>query len=222
MTDSGEQKLIRVIIVDDHPMAREGTRALLERSAAIKVVGVLGEGLPVLRLVRELQPDVLLLDVRLPDISGIEVVRRLGAEFSTVKVLIVTGYDEIGYARVLLRLGVHGYLAKSASGTELVAAVQAVASGARLLATEAVRMNPENGKAPLTARERDVLQLLVAGRRNAEIGVELYVSLKTVEFHVRNVLQKLGARSRAEAVRFALQQGICMPDDDSRLVSVYH
>lgn len=208
-----EQKLIRVIIVDDHPMVREGTQALLEQSLTIKVVGTLGEGLGVPRLVRELQPDVLLLDVRLPDVSGIEVVRQMRTEFPTVKVLIVTGYDEIGYARVLLQLGVHGYLAKTASGEEILAAVHAVASGNRRFAAEAARVSVENGKDLLTAREHEVLQLLVAGLRNAEIGAALCVSVKTVEYHARNVLQKLGARSRSEAVRFALQQGICALDD---------
>src|SRR5689334_15656218 len=197
MTDPHERRPIRVLIVDDHPMAREGTRALLERSAAIEVVGAVGEGFAALWLLRELQPDIVLLDVRLPDISGIEVARQLRTEFPTVKVLVVTGYDEIGYARALLQLGVRGYLAKSASGAELVAAVRAVAAGNQVITAEAARGIVEGRNDPLTAREHEVLQRLVAGRRNAEIADDLCLSLKTVEFHVRNVLQKLGARSRA-------------------------
>lgn len=208
MTDTAAQQPTRVLIIDDHPMVREGTRALLERSATIKVVGALGEGVAALWLVHELQPDVVLLDVRLPDISGIEVARQLRTEFPAVKVLVVTGYDEIGYARALLQLGVRGYLAKSASGAELIAAVRAVAAGNQVLTAEAARVIIEGRNAPLTAREHEVLQRLVAGRRNAEIANDLSLSLKTVEFHVRNVLQKLGARSRAEAVSFALQRGI--------------
>lgn len=208
MSDPAAQQPTRVLIIDDHPMVREGTRALLERSATIKVVGALGEGLAALWLVHELQPDVVLLDVRLPDISGIEVARQLRAEFPAVKVLVVTGYDEIGYARALLQLGVRGYLAKSASGAELIAAVRAVAAGNQVLTAEAARVIVEGRNAPLTAREHEVLQRLVAGSRNAEIANDLCLSLKTVEFHVRNVLQKLGARSRAEAVSFALQRGI--------------
>ncbi|MGZ3663359.1 MAG: response regulator transcription factor [Ktedonobacterales bacterium] len=211
MTEPHEQRPIQVLIVDDHPMAREGTRALLERSATIEVVGALGEGLPALWLLRELQPDVVLLDVRLPDISGIEVARQLRTEFPAVKVLVVTGYDEIGYARALLQLGVRGYLAKSASGAELVAAVRAVAAGNQVITAEAARVIVEGRNAPLTAREHEVLQRLVAGRRNAEIADDLCLSLKTVEFHVRNVLQKLGARSRAEAIGLALQHGIHLP-----------
>lgn len=211
MTDPHERRPIRVLIVDDHPMAREGTRALLERSAAIEVVGAVGEGFAALWLLRELQPDIVLLDVRLPDISGIEVARQLRTEFPTVKVLVVTGYDEIGYARALLQLGVRGYLAKSASGAELVAAVRAVAAGNQVITAEAARGIVEGRNDPLTAREHEVLQRLVAGRRNAEIADDLCLSLKTVEFHVRNVLQKLGARSRAEAIGLALQHGIHHP-----------
>ena len=215
MTEALAQRRIRVVIVDDHPMVREGTRALLERSAKIEVVGAVGEGMEALRLAGELQPDVLLLDVRLPDISGVEVARQTRQSFPEVKLLVVTGYDEIGYSRALRQLGVHGYLAKSASGAEIIAAVQAVAAGSVLLTAESARVASGGGREPLTSRERDVLELLVAGRRNAEIADQLTVSLKTVEFHVRNVFEKLGARSRAEAVSRALQQGICVPQEMS-------
>lgn len=211
MNETQTQQPIRVLIIDDHPMVREGTRALLDRSPAIEVMDALGDGSAALWLVRRRQPDVVLLDVRLPDISGIEVARRLRLEFPSIKVLVVTGYDEIGYARALLRLGVRGYLAKSASGAELVAAIRAVAAGNRVLTAEAARAVVDDGTTPLTAREHEVLHRLVAGMRNAEIADALCLSLKTVEFHVRNVFQKLGARSRAEAVSMALQRGLCLP-----------
>lgn len=204
---------VRVAIVDDHPMVREGTRALLERSDAIVVVGIAGEGAAALRLAQQLRPDVLLLDVRLPDMSGIEVARQLRATCPEVKVLVVTGYDEIGYSRALLQLGVHGYLPKSASGAQIISSILTIAAGERLRPGAATHTGVVRDRVELTMRELDVLRLLLTGRRNAQIAEELCVSLKTVEFHLRNIFLKLGASSRAEAVCIALQEGICVPED---------
>lgn len=195
---------IRVVVVDDHPLLREGTQALLARTKGIKVVGATGEGATALRLVRKFWPDVLLLDIHLPDINGVEVARRVRTSFPQVAVLILTGYDDAGYVRALLHLGVQGYLGKTASGGEIVAAIQAVAQGCKVLA-EATRAADEVGSEPLTAREWEVLRLLTVGRRNSEIATTLNVSVKTVEFHVSHILGKLGARSRTEALLKARQ-----------------
>ncbi len=216
MNISSQQWPIRVLIVDDHPMLREGTRMLLERTTGVEVVGAVGEGLEGLRQVSAQRPDIVLLDVRLPDVSGIEVARQIHARFPSVKVLVVTGYDERAYARALLQLGIQGYLPKSASGPQLVAALHAVAAGSTVIMGEAARVLAGSAVLSLTAREYDVLQLLVAGYRNTQVAEALSVSLKTVEFHVCNVLEKLGARSRAEAVSIALQQGICQPEQQQR------
>lgn len=211
MPKHSEPQPIRVVVVDDHPLLRQGTQTLLERTVDIQVVGATGEGSAVLRLLQRTQPDVLLLDVHLPDMSGVEVTRQVRAEFPAVAVLILTGYEEVGYIRALVQLGVRGYLGKSASGERIVAAIRTVAQGRTVLASEAVRAALRVEAATLTVREQDVLERLVAGRRNKEIGDTLSLSLKTVEFHVGNVLEKLEVRSRTEAARIALERGLLTP-----------
>lgn len=200
---------IRVLIVDDHPLLREGTQASLARSTGFVVVGLAPDGASALCLASTLHPDVVVLDLRLPDMSGVDVARWLRDHLPTVAVLVLTGYEPIGYVRALLDLGVRGYLQKTASGTELAAAVRAVAAGCQVL-SDALRRATEHLTPvdPLTARELQVLRLVTAGRRNAEIAEELGISLKTVEFHIGNVLAKLGVRSRAEAIQATRELGL--------------
>lgn len=213
MTKSHTGQPIRVIIVDDHPMILEGTRALLKRSRGVAVVGATSSGTEALELVDQLRPEVLLLDIRLPDISGIEVARRVRTTFPDVAVLVLTGYDDIGNARALVQTGVQGYIRKTVTGAQLVAAIHAVASGQTVLADNLLQLGNQRGESSFTDREYDVLRLIVAGHRNSEIAEILKVSVKTVEFHVGHILEKLRARSRAEAIRFALQQGLISLDD---------
>ncbi len=212
MGDTGGARPIRVVIVDDHPMLREGTRVLLDAQPGITVAGVTGEGAAALRLVAELRPDVLLLDVHLPDLSGIEVARRVRDAHPAVAILVLTNYEEAGYVRALLQIGVRGYLGKTASGDEIAAAVRAVARGESSVLSRAARAVLGAGEVELTARELEVLQLLAAAWRNGEIARELSISENTVEFHVRHLLQKFGARSRAEAVLKARQWGYIPPE----------
>jgi DNA-binding NarL/FixJ family response regulator len=197
----------RVVVVDDHPLLREATRAALDQATGLAVVGVAENGTAALRQVERYRPDVLLLDVHLPDMSGIEVARQVRAAFPEVAVLVLTGHDDVGYVRGLLQLGVRGYLRKTATGDEVVAAVRAVAHGQTVIASEATPVGGL-GQERLTSREEDVLRLLALGRRNAEIADALCVSIKTVEFHVGHVLAKLGARSRTEAILRAHQLGL--------------
>ena len=211
MPEPPDAPAIRVVIVDDHPLLREGTRALLDGSAGIAVVGLTGEGRAAFGLVERLRPDVLLLDIHLPDLSGIEVTRQVRAAFPAVAILVVTGYDAAGYARALLRLGVRGFLSKAAPGDQLVAAVRAVAQGQTALGSAAAQA-ALGGTAALTAREHEVLRLLAAGRRNKEIAAALSVSENTVEFHLSRIFQKLDVRSRTDAIRKGREQGLVPPE----------
>lgn len=212
MAERPEAGRIRVVIVDDHPVLRDGTRGLLAGSAGIAVVGMTGRGEDVLPLVERLRPDVLLLDIHLPDVNGIEVARQVRVAHPDVAILVVTGYDDAGYVRVLVRLGVRGYLSKSAPGDQLIAAIRAVAGGQMALLSEAAKAALGDGTTTLTAREHEVLRLIVAGHRNADIAERLSVSVNTVEFHIGKLYQKLGVRSRAEAIRKAHEQGLVWPD----------
>jgi DNA-binding NarL/FixJ family response regulator len=205
--------MIRVVIVDDHPMLREGTRGVLAQHADITVVGMAETGAAALHLVAELRPDVLLLDVHLPDRSGVDVARHVRSSSPNVAILVVTGYDDAGYVRTLLGLGVLGYLYKSVPGDQIVQAVRAVARGEQAVAKGALQRSLGNNMPALTSREHEVLRLLATGRRNAEIATALGVSVNTVEFHVGNLLQKLDVHSRTEALVRARQHGLI----DSRL-----
>lgn len=214
---------IRVAVVDDHPMMREALRALLDRAPGIAVVGLAGQGRAAVRIAQKHPPDVMLLDIGLPDISGIEVVRQVRKLAPAVRFVILTGHDQAEYASVLLALGVRGYVPKTVGGCEIVAAIRHVASGRRYLAGAAASSDPHAEHhldllttRELTTREREVLELLVKGLHNAEIARELVLSVKTVDFHVGNVLGKLGARSRTEAVCIALRLNLCKPPDTER------
>jgi len=204
---------VRVIVVDDHPMLREGTEALLARAPGIIVVGAAGEGGTALGLIEERRPDVLLLDLRLPDMSGIEVARQVRRRYPAVAILVLTGFDDAGYVRALQQLGVRGYLDKSVGGGQIIAAIRAVAAGGTVLVSEA--LHGAAAVEPLTAREHEVLALVAAGRRNKEIALALRVSEKTVEFHVTNLFVKLRVQSRTEVALKAREYGLLGPPSPS-------
>ena len=198
---------IRVVLADDHPMLRDGTAAYLNKAGDMEVVGTAGDGATAIALVTKYVPDVLILDVHLPDLSGVEVARLVKADFPRVGIIILTGYDDSGHARSLRQLGIDGYLQKTASGQRIVAEVRAVAIGLRTSRSGAPTSTAfECGRDALTSREQEVIQLLDAGLRNAEIAATLSISPKTVEYHISNLLAKLGARSRTEAVLKARQR----------------
>lgn len=202
---------IRVVLVDDYPLLREGTAASLQRASGITVVGLAADGATALRLAEREQPDVVLLDLRLPDVNGVEVARQLRARFPSVAVLILTGYEDTGYVRPLLELGVAGYLRKTASGDEVIAAVRAVAVGRRTLPPDLLaEVDDASQYESLAPREQEILELISAGMRNAEIAAALSISVKTVEFHVSHLFSKLDVRSRTEAMRVAQQIGLLL------------
>lgn len=206
---------VRVVVVDDHALVREGISAVLERLGGVDVVGATGLGASGLRMIETLQPDVVLLDLGLPDQSGIEVAQRVRASWPDVAVVVITGYSVRNNSALLAQIGVRAVVHKSASSEQILHAIRAAATGRTL--SKSPRVEPAGAALadPLTVREIEVLSLVAAGLRNAEISVELHVSVNTVEFHMRNLLGKLGARSRTEAVSRARALGYPLPSDST-------
>jgi DNA-binding NarL/FixJ family response regulator/class 3 adenylate cyclase len=219
---------IRVLIVDDQALVRAGFRMILEAEEDIEVVGEAADGREAVAEANRLRPNVVLMDVRMPEVDGIEATRRLlGSDGVTAKVVMLTTFDMDEYVYEALRAGASGFLLKDVPPEQLVAGIRAVASGDALLAPsvtrrvieEFVRRPPESVRTPpaalaeLTAREADVLQLIARGLSNAEIAKELVVSETTVKTHVAHVLMKLGLRDRVQAVVFAYEAGVVRPGE---------
>ena len=209
---------IRVVLADDHVLVREGIRQFLEETDDIEVIGEAGNGAEVLQLVEETSPDVAVLDIQMPEVTGIEATRRIKQHFPDVQVLILTAHDDDPYIRALLRAGADGYVLKTATSEELVKAVRDVHHGLTALspAVATVVVRQMSHEAPpgaadqvetLTEREIDVLRLAAQGMTNREIGQELGISHRTVQGHLANVYEKLNVSSRTEAVTEALKRG---------------
>lgn len=209
----------RIILVDDHLLLRQGTAALLRADPTIEIIAETGSGTEALALAQRLAPDVVVLDIRLPDISGVQVARTLRQDLPDIKVLILSGYDTEQYTRALFAIGVHGYLLKTASGPELIGAVHAIRRGETALSAEISKkiaeQDPRVGIAAmehLSTRECDVLMLVGQGESNKEIATRLNIGVRTVETHVSNAMAKLRARSRTEAINLAQQRGFISLD----------
>jgi DNA-binding NarL/FixJ family response regulator len=212
---------IRVLIVDDHAVVRAGLRMLLAAEEDIEPVGEAGSAKDAIFQARALQPDVVLMDVVLPDGSGIDAVPQLLYEQPDVKVLVLSMQDDPQYVRQAFANGASGYVLKEAADAEVVGAVRQVARGdsyvhpalgARLVAADAAeRRRAEED--PLSEREREVLRLLALGHTNQEIARLLFISVRTAETHRAHIMQKLRLQTRAELVRFALDEGLL---DESR------
>jgi two-component system response regulator NreC len=207
---------VRVLVVDDHAVVRSGLKLVLESESGIEPVGEAGSAREAIFEARSLKPDVILLDVVLPDRSGLEIIPTLLKETPAAKVLVLSMQDDPQYVREAFSAGASGYVLKEAADTEVVAAVREVAAGgryvhpelgARLVAadTEERRRADED---PLSEREAEVLRLLALGHTNQEIAEQLFVSVRTAETHRAHILQKLRLSSRAELVRYALDQGL--------------
>jgi DNA-binding NarL/FixJ family response regulator len=211
----------RVLIADDQPIARAGFRSVLSSAPRIEVVGEAADGEEAVELARRLRPDVVLMDIRMPRLDGIEATRQLPG----AKVLILTTFGLDEYIVEALRAGASGFLLKDAPVDELVGAIRAVAAGeaqlsptvTRRLLDQVARRLPapvtvgDDGLAELTPREREVLQLMAGGLTNAEIATALFVAEPTVKTHVSSVLSKLGLRSRIQAVIYAYEAGVVTP-----------
>jgi two-component system response regulator NreC len=207
---------IRVLIVDDHAVVRAGLKLLVDAEDDLEAVGEAGSARQAVFEARTTKPDVVLMDVMMPEQSGLAVVPQLVKEHREAKVLVLSMQDDPRYVREAFEAGASGYVLKEAADAELVAAIRDVAAGgryvhpelgARLVAAEtAERRRAEED--PLSDREREVLRLLALGHTNQEIAKELYISVRTAETHRAHIMQKLRLSSRAELVRYALSEGL--------------
>jgi DNA-binding NarL/FixJ family response regulator len=208
---------IRILVADDHPIVRDGLVAILSTQPDFEIVGEAADGAEAVRQALTLTPDVMLLDLAMPELDGVEVLKRLRAEGASTRVIVFTAFDTDERILDAVQAGAQGYLLKGAPRDELFNAVRVVQAGGSLLqpivASRLMRRVSE-GRAVqdvaelLTGRELEVLRLLAQGQQNKEIAAQLVISERTVKFHVSSILGKLGAGNRTEAVRVAAQQGL--------------
>src|SRR5687767_13949777 len=204
--------MIRVLLTDDQALVRAGFRMILENAGDMAVVGEAGDGGAAVALVREHEPDVVLMDVRMPSVDGVEATRRIAALGLATRVLVLTTFDLDEYVYAALRAGASGFLLKDTLASDLLSAIRAVARGDAIVAPSVTRRlleryvgtgpsgDPDPGLDGLTEREREVLGLIARGLSNAEIAAGLYLSEGTVKTHVSRILAKLGLRDRVQAV----------------------
>lgn len=219
---------IRIVIADDHWLMRDGTRHILEECPTFEVVGDAEDGEQALELIERLQPDIVVLDIRMPKLSGIEVVRETRKVSPNTRSLILTAYDDDAYIFALIEAGAGGYLLKTCRPSELIDAVQRIYQGESVLhpsiAMKVARLwiqsrgSNEQMLEPLTPREREVLQQAANGLRTQAIAERLSISSRTAEGHLHRVYSKFGCSSRMEAILFALSQHIVFidPEDNAR------
>ena len=218
------EERIQVVLIDDHTVLRDGLKLLLSLEPDLEVVGEAGTGLEGLAVVTRMKPHVVVTDVGLPDIDGVEVTSRLRDELPETRVLVLTVHDEDNYVFALIQAGASGYLLKNAAGNDLVAAIRTVAAGKPWLQPEIAQRlihfatgrqpasPPKSGLEaliePLTSREIEVLKLLAGAATNREIAQSLAISPRTAETHLANIYGKLGVRGRTEAMLWAIREGI--------------
>ncbi|MBA3533809.1 MAG: response regulator transcription factor [Ardenticatenales bacterium] len=210
---------IRVLLADDHAFVREGTRELLEREIDILVVGEASNGAEAVRLVETLQPDVVVMDVRMPGMGGVEATKQIKERFPAVEVLVMTAHDDDEFVFALLEAGASGYMLKTGTVKELIRAIHEVAGGQSaldpIIARKVVqqiaggtpRQKQREAYEALTEREQEVLALLAEGKSNKEIAESLIISDRTVQTHLSNIFGKMGVSSRTEAVLEAIRRG---------------
>ena len=218
---------IRVLVCDDQSLVRSGFRMILEARPDLEVVGEAEDGLQAVELAGQTDPDVVLMDVRMPNLDGVEATRRIVGSGNPVRVIVLTTYDVDEHVHDALRAGASGFLLKDVQPTQLVDAIRVVAAGDALLAPSVTRrlldrfartlpdaMPPPDSLSSLTEREVEVLRLLATGLSNAELAERLFVSEATVKTHVSSLLHKLGVRDRVQAVVLAYDSGLVRPASD--------
>lgn len=208
--------MIRVMLAEDHQIVRQGTRLFLE-SEGINVIGEATNGREAVEMARALQPDVVVMDVHMPELTGVEATRRIRHENPDVRVLILTAYDEAAYVRALLDAGADGFILKTAGMSDLLNALYDVAAGKNAFDAHALQL-AKSGTLPtqvegLTDRELDVLRHASRGLTNKQIGETLFISARTVQGHLQNIYQKLGVSTRTEATTVALKHGFITSGD---------
>jgi two-component system response regulator NreC len=210
--------MINVLIADDHAIVRTGLRALLRSEPGLQLVGEATGGYEAIELVGKTCPDILILDLSMPDLDGIAVTRQLKPQHPDLRILILTVHEDEAMLREAIRAGASGYIVKHAAEAELIAAIETIRRGdlyvhpamLRVLLVESPKPRTEQPVCPdpLTPRETDVLKLIVQGYTNRQVGEELGISVRTVEGHRANLLEKLGLRTRVELVRYARDRGL--------------
>jgi two-component system response regulator NreC len=210
----------RVLLVEDHALVRSGIRSLLEESSQVTVVGEAADGRRALELCGELSPDMVLTDIEMRELNGIETARQIHAMHPHIKVIVVSMYGEAQYVREALRAGASGYVLKHDAFTELLTAIRAVAAGKRYLSAQLADLvmddyvrqadgkKPPNDLDKLSAREREILQMVAEGRSSAQIAATLHISIRTVDAHRSSVMQKLSIHSIASLTKFAIANGL--------------
>jgi len=215
----------KILLADDHFVVRQGTRQLLDHEPDMEVVGEAGDGEEAVRLAKQLKPDLVIMDVAMPKLSGIEATRRIKELLPSVMVLVLTGYDYDEYIFSLLEAGAAGYLLKDVSGDDLISSIRAVCAGepvlhpavlvklmGRLKSQGVITLQPESAKI-LSERELEVLKLAAKGMSNKELAEALFISVRTAQAHMRSIFNKLGIGSRSEAVIYGLKKGWFTLDD---------
>lgn len=211
---------IKVLVVDDHAIVREGVRMILAKEPDLEVVGEASDGQEALERAKQLQPDVVVMDISMPGMGGIEATQTLRTTLPAVQVLALTMHEDETYVFQLLRAGAAGYVLKRAAAQDLVAAVRAAARGEAFLYPSIARKvvedylkRVESGEERerydgLTAREKEILTLIASGSSNQQIAEKLFISIKTVQTHRAHILEKLGLHDRTELVRYAIRKGL--------------
>lgn len=214
---------IHILLADDHALVRQGLRALLEAEENFKVVGEAGEGLEAMALVGQLKPDVVILDLMMPILNGLEATRQLSKQYQHTKIIILSMYDDEGFVLEALRNGASAYVLKDSTSNDLVLAIHEVVAGRHYLspplsdrAIAAYQQFSKTGAFDkydtLTTREREVLQLTVEGKSNSEIAQKLGISVRTAETHRLNLMNKLDIHLQADLIRYAIKRGIIPMD----------
>jgi DNA-binding NarL/FixJ family response regulator len=204
-----DQARIRILTVDDHPLMREGIAAMIRSQADMLLVAEAASGHEAIQRFREHQPDVTLMDLRLPDMSGIDTMIAIRSEFPETRVLMLTTFEGDVEIQRALRAGARGYMLKSMPPGELLAGIREVHAGRKRIPPEvAAHLVEHMGEEALTARELEVLQQVAGGNRNRDVAGRLFISEETVKVHIKHIMEKLGAKDRTEAVAIALRRGI--------------